>query len=189
MNSNWSYTGWPISWRTWVGLTLIWEVPPSCPAAQPVLLISHQPRQNQAEGGKAKIKVNPTEVHQEMCHPVSNIKWDRKTSRLDSSEPTHVSDLNVNTVRTRAAGLWVASRCLSFSIDSFGIHARCKRWLNNVTAKKLHFSSSDQCKLSTTYYTCVVSRLTSPVYQTRCKMKKVFKKEHFLGSFPFLQSF
>ena len=23
-------TGWPIWWRTWVGLTLIWDVPPSC---------------------------------------------------------------------------------------------------------------------------------------------------------------
>ena len=58
-----------ISLRTWVGLTLIWDVPPSCPAAQPVLPISHKPRQNQAEGGTAKIKVNPTQVHQEMCYP------------------------------------------------------------------------------------------------------------------------
>ena len=32
---------------TWVGLTLIWYVPPSCPAFQQVLPISHQPRQNQ----------------------------------------------------------------------------------------------------------------------------------------------
>ena len=60
----------PISWQAWVGLTLIWDVPPSCPAAQPVLPISHQPRQNQAEGGTAKIKVNPTQVRQEMGHPV-----------------------------------------------------------------------------------------------------------------------
>ena len=59
-----------ISWPTSVGLTLIWGVPPSCPAAQPVLPISHQPRQNQAEGGTAKNKVNPTEVRQEMDHPV-----------------------------------------------------------------------------------------------------------------------
>ena len=49
---------------------MIWDVPPSCPGAQPVLPISHQPRQNQAEGGTAKIKVNPTQVRQEMCHPV-----------------------------------------------------------------------------------------------------------------------
>ena len=63
-------TGRPISWRSLVGLTLILDVPPTCPAAHPVLLISHQPRQNQAEGGTAKIKVNPTEVRQEMCHPV-----------------------------------------------------------------------------------------------------------------------
>ena len=38
-----------------------------CSTAQP---ISHQPRQNQAEGGTAKIKVNPTKVRQEMGHPV-----------------------------------------------------------------------------------------------------------------------
>ena len=30
-------TGRSISWRTWVGLTLIWDVPASCPAAQSVL--------------------------------------------------------------------------------------------------------------------------------------------------------
>ena len=30
---------------------LIWDVPPSCSAAQPVLPVSHQPSQNQAEGG------------------------------------------------------------------------------------------------------------------------------------------
>ena len=50
--------------------TMVWDVPPSCPAAQPVLPISNQPNQNQAEGGTAKIKVNPTQVRQEMCHPV-----------------------------------------------------------------------------------------------------------------------
>ena len=64
-------TGWHISWWNSVRLTLIWDVSPSCPAAQPALPISHQPRQNQAEGGTAKILVNPTEVRQEMCHPVS----------------------------------------------------------------------------------------------------------------------
>ena len=35
------------------------------PPSQPVL-----PRQNQAESGPTKIKVNPTEVPQDMCHPV-----------------------------------------------------------------------------------------------------------------------
>ena len=49
---------------------MIWDVPPSCPAAQPVLPISHQLRQNQAEGGTAKINVNPTKVRQEMCYTV-----------------------------------------------------------------------------------------------------------------------
>ena len=36
-------TGRHISWRTSVGLTLIWDVPQSCPALQPVRPISHQP--------------------------------------------------------------------------------------------------------------------------------------------------
>ena len=59
-------TGRPISWQTSVGLTLIWDVPPSCPAAQSVLPISHQPRQNQAEGGTVKVKVNPTQLSDQM---------------------------------------------------------------------------------------------------------------------------
>ena len=59
--------GGPISWQTSVGLTLIWDVPPSYPAPLP---ISHQPRQNQAEGGTAKIKVTPTQVLPEIGHPV-----------------------------------------------------------------------------------------------------------------------
>ena len=42
-------TGWPISWGTWVGLTFIWDTPPSCPAAQPVPPISPSA---QAEPGR-----------------------------------------------------------------------------------------------------------------------------------------
>ena len=52
------------------GLTLIWDVPPSCPAAQPLLPNSHQPKQNWADNGTVKIQVNPTQVRQEMDHPV-----------------------------------------------------------------------------------------------------------------------
>ena len=52
-------TGWPISWWTWVGLTLIWDVPLSCPPAQPLLLNSNQPKQNRADSGTVKIQVNP----------------------------------------------------------------------------------------------------------------------------------
>ena len=37
-------------------------VPPSCTTTQPVLPTSYQPKQSQAEGGTAKIKVNPTQV-------------------------------------------------------------------------------------------------------------------------------
>ena len=35
--------GYPICLRTWVGLTLIWDVPPSCPVAQPILHNSQLP--------------------------------------------------------------------------------------------------------------------------------------------------
>ena len=64
-------SGRSISWRTSVGLTLIWDV-----LAQLLNQFCQFPispgrtRQNQAEGGTAKIKVNPTEVRQEMDLPV-----------------------------------------------------------------------------------------------------------------------
>ena len=64
------HTGWLIWSDSWVGLTLILDVPSSCPLAQPVLPISYQPKQNQAEGGKAQIKVNPTQISDQMDHPV-----------------------------------------------------------------------------------------------------------------------
>ena len=54
----------------WVLLTLIWDVPPSCPVAQPLLPNSHQPKQNWADSGTVKIQVNPTQIRQEMSHPV-----------------------------------------------------------------------------------------------------------------------
>ena len=66
-------TGWPIfsdSWVGSVGLTLIYVVPLSCPAVQPLLPTSHQPKQNQAEGGTAKVKVNPTQLSEQVDHPV-----------------------------------------------------------------------------------------------------------------------
>ena len=46
---------------SWVGLT--YDVLLYCPDAQPILPTSHQPKQNQAEGGTAKIilsQPNPT---------------------------------------------------------------------------------------------------------------------------------
>ena len=50
-----------------------YDVPPSCPdAAQPVLHISHQPKQNQAEGGTTKIKVNQTQLSEQMPLLVSS---------------------------------------------------------------------------------------------------------------------
>ena len=66
-------TGTGISLDSWVGLTLMYGVPPSCLAAQPVLPISHQPRQNEAEGGTTKIKVNPPQLSEQMLWPVDRI--------------------------------------------------------------------------------------------------------------------
>ena len=47
---------------TWVGLTLIWMFHSFCPATQPILPNSHQPKQNRADSGTVKIQVNPTQV-------------------------------------------------------------------------------------------------------------------------------
>ena len=49
---------------------MIWDVPPFCIAAQPVLPNSHQPMQNRADSGTVQIQVNPIQVRQEMGHPV-----------------------------------------------------------------------------------------------------------------------
>ena len=66
-------------------MTLIYYDPPFCPAAQPVLAILNQPKQNQAEGGTAKIKVNTTEVCQEMgllVH-VQGYSYDQRLENVD----------------------------------------------------------------------------------------------------------
>ena len=60
----------PISSRTGIWLTYIWDVPLSCPTAQPLLPKSHLPKPNWADSGSAKIKVNPTKVRDLMEHPV-----------------------------------------------------------------------------------------------------------------------
>ena len=54
-------------------MTLICNVPLFGPAAQPLLPISHQPKQNQAEGGTKKIKVNPTQLSDQMDYPVLQV--------------------------------------------------------------------------------------------------------------------
>ena len=41
----------------------------SCPTDLPILPISHQPKQNQADSGTAKIKVNPTQARDVIGHP------------------------------------------------------------------------------------------------------------------------
>ena len=41
--------------------------------AKPLLPISHQPKQNQADGGTNKIKVNPTQLSDQMDHPVFKV--------------------------------------------------------------------------------------------------------------------
>ena len=50
-------TRWSIS--SDVGLNLVYDVSLSCPAAQPLLPTSHQPKQDQAEGGRAKTQSQP----------------------------------------------------------------------------------------------------------------------------------
>ena len=45
-------------------------VPYSCPFVQPLRPNSHKPRQNWADSRTPKIKVNPSNVHQLMEHPV-----------------------------------------------------------------------------------------------------------------------
>ena len=52
----------------WVDFEL--DIPPSCPVVQPVLPNSHQPQQNEADGGTLKFQVNPTQLHDQMGHPV-----------------------------------------------------------------------------------------------------------------------
>ena len=53
----------------WEPLTC--DIPSSCPLAQPHQFPNpHQPKQNQQEGGTAKINVNPTQLSHQMGHPV-----------------------------------------------------------------------------------------------------------------------
>ena len=68
------YTGCVITSRTFVGLTLISDFPPSCSLSHPVLPISHQPKQNLADGGTISIKANPTKVREVMAHPVGYVR-------------------------------------------------------------------------------------------------------------------
>ena len=54
---------------------MIYDVPLSCPAAQQILIISHQSKQNQAESVTAKIKVNPTQLSEQKDHPLLLENW------------------------------------------------------------------------------------------------------------------
>ena len=63
-------TGCPICPETWVGLTLILDVPPCFLAAQPILPKSNMPKQNWADRGTTKFKVYTTQVSDQMGHPV-----------------------------------------------------------------------------------------------------------------------
>ena len=45
-------------------------VPQSCLVDQPVMPLSHQPKQNQADGGTTKMKINPTQLSEQMVLPV-----------------------------------------------------------------------------------------------------------------------
>ena len=73
----------------WVGLTLILMFHSSCPAAQPVLPILHQSRENWADCGISKIKVNLTQVRDLMVHPVDMLTllaWRENHLRIETVE-------------------------------------------------------------------------------------------------------
>ena len=74
-------------WRTWVGLTLIWDVPRLVGRYCSYLL----PKQ---AGGTPQIKVNPTQVRHQMCHPVFSLYNARQTT-LPSLPPTHMHRANL----------------------------------------------------------------------------------------------
>ena len=52
----------------WVDFDL--DAPPICPAAQLTQPYSNLPKQNQADRGMTKIKVNPTQVRDHQSHPI-----------------------------------------------------------------------------------------------------------------------
>ena len=67
--------------QTLVGSTLIRMFHSSCPAVLPIILpISHQPKQNQADSGTAKIKVNPTILPDHMPKPIQPALVDKAIS-------------------------------------------------------------------------------------------------------------
>ena len=49
------------------------NVPPFCPAAWPLLPNSHQLRHSWADSGTITIQVNPTQVPDQMGHPVHKV--------------------------------------------------------------------------------------------------------------------
>ena len=57
-----------------VGLTVVSNILPCCPTAQPLLSIPHRPIQNLAEGntGTAKMRVNPAQISDQKDHPVQD---------------------------------------------------------------------------------------------------------------------
>ena len=61
---------WSIWSDSWVGLILPYDVPRSGIPAERFLPISQQPTQNLLEGGKSPIKVNQTQISDQMDHSV-----------------------------------------------------------------------------------------------------------------------
>ena len=66
----------------WVDFDL--GAPPSCPASQPLLPNSHQPRQNWADSATLKIQVNQVheQVHEQMGHPELHLKFVSDTEKF-----------------------------------------------------------------------------------------------------------
>ena len=73
--SSFQDTGWPISWRTWVGLTWVLTVPQSARFCLDWWEFGRSGWAARQDDGTSQIKVNPTQVRQEMGHPVLLMKF------------------------------------------------------------------------------------------------------------------
>ena len=51
----------------------LWCIPKSCPNVLLIQQISHRSKQNLAEGGMAKIEVNPTQLYDQMHHIIEHL--------------------------------------------------------------------------------------------------------------------
>ena len=94
---------------SWVRLTSIYDVPSSSPLAQPFLPISHQPKQNQAKGGTAKLRVNPTQQSDQMWRPVINFLFLGIPQKTWRKAIPNLPQMPTLTWRTQTSSRWSQS--------------------------------------------------------------------------------